>query len=83
MYKDMVVTRIEQKISDKNVVMNTSVGVTETMLGIGIGNKVEYTVFDFSIETARAIASYLKRKKRGVFAISKTSPTTFSVTRLV
>lgn len=83
MYKDMIETGIKQTKADKKVVMNTNVGVSETMLGIGIGKMAEFSIFDFSVETARAIASYLKRRKMGVFSVSKTSPTTFVVTRLV
>ena len=66
----------------KNVVITTNVSITNTMLSIPVGKEVEYSVFDFGIETARAAASYLKKKRKGYFSVSKTSPTTFSVTRL-
>lgn len=69
-------------MAKKKVVMTTGVSISGTMLGIKPGETVEYTVFDFGIENARATANYLKRKGRGRFSVSKTSPTTFAISRL-
>lgn len=66
----------------KKVVMTTSISISGTMLGIKPGETVEYTVFDFGIESARVTANYLKRKGQGRFSVSKTSPTTFAISRL-
>ena len=79
----MVTTRIKQTKAEKNVVMSTNVSPVETLLSIEKGSGVEYSVFDFGIEQARSTAYYLKKRGKGVFAVSKTSPTTFVVTRLV
>lgn len=79
----MATTGIKQTKSEKNVVMSTNVSPKETFLSIEKGHGVEYSVFDFSIELARSTAYYLKKRGKGVFSVSKTSPTTFVVTRLV
>lgn len=79
----MVTTGIKQTKAEKNVVMSTNVSPVETLLSIEKGIGVEYSVFDFGIEQARSTAYYLKRRGKGVFSVSKTSPTTFVVTRLV
>ena len=81
--KIMVVSEKQQTMADKKVVMTTKVSLTETMLAIGVGKEVEYTVFAFSIESARAMATYLRRRGKGTFSVSKTSPTTFSIKRLL
>lgn len=72
----------KQRKPEKKVVMTTGISISETMLGIKPGETVEYTVFDFGIENARTTANYLKRKRRGYFSVSKTSPTTFAISRL-
>lgn len=79
----MVTERIRQTNGEKNMVMSTKVSLVETMLSIKKGKGVEYSVFDFGIESARSTASYLRRIGKGTFSVSKTSPTTFVVTRLV
>lgn len=73
---------IKQTTPEKKVVLTTGVSITGTMMGIKPGETVEYTVFDFGIENARATANYLKRKGYGRFSVSKTSPTTFAVSRI-
>lgn len=81
-YKYMANPKNKQRKPEKKVVMTTGISISETMLGIKPGETVEYTVFDFGIENARTTANYLKRKRRGYFSVSKTSPTTFAISRL-
>ena len=78
----MTGTDSRQVNDGKNVVITTNVSITNTMLSIPVGKEVEFSVFDFGIETARTVATYLKKKGKGCFSVTKTSPTTFSVTRL-
>lgn len=78
----MVNPKNKQRKPEKKVVMTTGISISGTMLGIKPGETVEYTVFDFGIESARVTANYLKRKGQGRFSVSKTSPTTFAISRL-
>ena len=77
-----MIKNMKQGKTGKIMVMSTRVSLVETMLSIGKGETVEYSVFDFGIESARNTASYLRRVGKGTFSVSKTSPTTFSVSRI-
>ena len=78
----MSVIEKKQMESGKKLITSSTVSVTRTILDLVPGEKADYTVYDFGIETARGTAAYLKKKGRGEFKVTKTGPTTFSVSRI-